>query len=437
MGTSLRTRNPLPPGTLAVGAGLGVTAAASYLFLVVSARALGKDQFSDLFVLWSLVFLIGGFMLPFEQEVSRQIVGRRVGGAGSRSVVWRAMVVGGAVVAIITIGVAAAGFLITERLFDGQGLLTVALLLGPAGYLVANLTEGVLSGHGRFGRYSVYLGGEATLRLIICLVLLGAGVRTAGPVGLALGLAPILAAIVLLWGRRELIEPGPEMPWSELLTGLLTLLAGSFLAQTLINSPPILVKVLTGPADQAEAGTFGTALLVARIPLFLFGAVQAALLPSLSALAVSEKFTEFRASVRRLALVIVALVVAGTVAAAALGPLIISRVFGDEYQVGHQTMALLAVAGGGYIMASALALATIALGAANHTLVGWLAGVITLFAVAAVGRDPIDRVAVAFASSTLVATAVMALVLRRRLSGGSILRTGPVIEALNDLSFEV
>ncbi len=62
--TALREGNPLPPGTIAVGAGLAVTGLASYAYLVISARVLGPAQSGSLSVLWALVFMIGGIFLP-------------------------------------------------------------------------------------------------------------------------------------------------------------------------------------------------------------------------------------------------------------------------------------------------------------------------------------------------------------------------------------
>lgn len=77
----LRDRNPLPEGTVVVGAGLAVTGAASYGYLVISAPVLGPAQSGSLSVLWALVFMIGGIFLPFEQEVSPLSVAGSLGSA--------------------------------------------------------------------------------------------------------------------------------------------------------------------------------------------------------------------------------------------------------------------------------------------------------------------------------------------------------------------
>src|SRR4051794_27213136 len=162
----LRERNPLPPGTASVGVGLAVTGVASYAFLGVSGHALGPSAVGGLSVLWAMVYLIGpGFFLPLEQEVSRVLATRVTQGIGSGPIVRRAAVLGGALAAVLVVVALAFSSLITEHLFDGDWLLFVGLVIGIPAYFVANLIEGTLSGNGRFARYGVYLGGEATIRL--------------------------------------------------------------------------------------------------------------------------------------------------------------------------------------------------------------------------------------------------------------------------------
>ncbi|MGH8976031.1 MAG: hypothetical protein ACRD0C_22825, partial [Acidimicrobiia bacterium] len=60
-----KEKNPLPEGTLAVGAGLIISGVAAYGFLAISARALGPSRYAPLGVLWALMFVAGpGFFLP-------------------------------------------------------------------------------------------------------------------------------------------------------------------------------------------------------------------------------------------------------------------------------------------------------------------------------------------------------------------------------------
>ena len=433
----LRDRNPLPQGTVVVGAGLAVTGAASYGYLVISARVLGPAQSGSLSVLWALVFMIGGIFLPFEQEVSRRLVGRRVAGLGGRSIARRALVLGAGLVGVLIVVTAALAPTLTDRLFSGEGLLVVGLMLGAAGLLVANWTEGVLSGSGRFERYGSYLGGESLVRLTICVVLLAIGVRTAGPVGLALGAAPLLVAIPALWWRRDQSLDEPEVAWSELAAGLGKLLAAAVLAQILINASPLLLQLLAGPDHAAEVGIFTASLIVARIPLFLFQALQAVLLPALAALAVAEKFAEFWGAVRRMAVIVAALGATGVVVAFTVGPAVILRLFGSQYPVDRRTVGLLALASALYMLATTLAQALIALGEAAQVALGWGAGVVAMAVIVVAGNDPLFTVELAFVGATAVATTAMALILGRARRRGATPTTESALEAINDIAFEV
>ena len=58
-----------------------------------------------------------------------------------------------------------------------------------------------------------------------------------------------------------------------------------------LNASPLAVQLLANDQQIDESGKFLNALLVARVPLFFFQAVQAALLPRLSGLVGQEKFS--------------------------------------------------------------------------------------------------------------------------------------------------
>ena len=63
----------------------------------------------------------------------------------------------------------------------------------------------------------------------------------------------------------------------------------------LLNAGPIATTILADPGPEDAGDAFAYGVLMARIPLFLFQAVQAALLPRLSRLAARNELGEFRA----------------------------------------------------------------------------------------------------------------------------------------------
>lgn len=433
----LRHRNPFPEGTVSVGVGLAVTGVAAYAFLVVSARVLGPAEYGGLSVLWALVFLIGGgFFLPLEQEVSRQLVSRRVAGVGGAPVIRRALILGSGLAGVLIAGIVVLSPVLTDRLFRGEPLLVLGLILGIVGYMVANLVEGVFSGNGRFARYGTYLGAEAVLRLTVCGLCAVAGVKTAGPYGLTLGLSPLVITVVMLWGQRDLATPGPEIPWRDISAALGALLVAAVLAQVLINAPPVIVQWLAGPRHKAEVGVFTAALVVARVPLFLFQAVQAALLPKLSGLVAAERYDEFRRGLRRLVLIVAALALVGTILGFTVGAAVITRVFGADFTVTNRTVGMLALGSGAYVVATALAQAIIALGRARLVAAGWAFGCLVLLVTLGFGSDPVVRVENAFVAGTLASVVAMGVGLAVSAARTAGIDPGHVIEAMNDLPLE-
>ena len=153
--------------------------------------------------------------------------------------------------------------------------------------------------------------------------------------GLALALPPLFAVGISLWGQHDLLQPGPEAPYSELSSALAWLLVGSALAQLLSYASVLAVQLLATEAEKDNVAKFITGLFIARIPLLLFQAVQAALLPKLAGLASEGKHEDFRAGMRRLLVVVVAICVAGTVAATVLGPWAGRTLFPSKWILGR------------------------------------------------------------------------------------------------------
>ena len=75
------------------------------------------------------------------------------------------------------------------------------------------------------------------------------------------------------------MTPGPNAPWSELSTNLGLLLGGSLLAQVLSYAPFLGAQLLATPGERVAVADFIVGLFLSRIPILLFQAVQAALLP--------------------------------------------------------------------------------------------------------------------------------------------------------------
>ncbi|MGH9212794.1 MAG: lipopolysaccharide biosynthesis protein [Acidimicrobiales bacterium] len=422
-----------------VGAGLLVAGLSAYGFLALSARTLSKAEVAPLSATWALVFLLGpGLFLPLEQEVSRALAGRRVQGLGGAPVLRRAATVGiGLGLGVLVILIATAR-LTVDRLFDHQLLLLVGLSLGLAGALAGHLTRGCLSGTAHFKGYGTYLGADGLIRFLGCVVCVVVGVETAGWFGIAVGIAGLLAVPVALRVERPRLGAGPEAAWAEISQALFYLLAASLFAWTIMNIGPVLVNWLATDAERDLAGQFLQGLVVARIPLFLFQAIQAALLPKLSGLATAGRIVDFRNGLRRLLIVVAGLAVAGTIGGALLGPFAVQVMSGPKYDLSHRTMGMLAAGSGLYMLALAIAQALIALGGHRRQAFGWGMGLLALLVTVWLASDDLYlRVEIGLLVGSLVALVVMSGLLVRRVReagpGGLDVEPGDLIEALHDV----
>ncbi len=438
--TRASERNPLPEGTLSVGAGLIINGLCAYGFLAIAGHALSDDVFAPLSLLWSVTFVLApGFFLPIEQEVGRALAHRRGLGQGGLPVVQRAAVLSVVLLAVVSLGVLALSPILVDELFDGRWSLLVALLIAFAGYAAGHFLRGTLSGTGNFGPYGLYMATEGTLRVTACAALALAGVAFVGPYGMAVALPPVFALAIALHGRRRegLLVPGPETSWAEITPNLGWLLAGSVLGQSLVNAGPLAVGLLSdgSPAQDQLVSDFFKGVLLARVPLFLFQAVQAALLPKLARLAAQGRLEEFRRGFRKLMVVVVVIGALGTLGAFTIGPFVVSLAF--DADLGHRTLGMVALASALFMVALAIAQAVIALHGHAKVALGWLIGVVVFLAAVAVsGHDLLLRVELALVASTAAALVFFGWALRDQLATGATYDADSIVEALHDVAVE-
>jgi O-antigen/teichoic acid export membrane protein len=255
--------------------------------------------------------------------------------------------------------------------------------------------------------------------LVACAALATAGVSLAGAYGLVLGLAP-LASTFAAWGaikRRGVSGPGPE--WAELTTAIGYLVLSAVFAQFLAVAGPFVVKLLAGSGREAAAGRFLASLAMARIPIFLFQAVQPPLLSRLSGLVVRGLLKEFGQTLKRL-LVAVGMMGGITIVLAWLiGPWIITTFFGRGFALGRTNLLYLAGGTAAYLVAMALAQALLALSFHTRVAAAWVVGSAVFVLRILMESDIITRVAEGFLLGSAAAAVAMAVAV---VFG---LRTGP------------
>ena len=408
----------LPVGTIPVGAGLIVAGVSAYAFQIIAFRVLGSQPYAALNGLWVTAFVLAPVLfLPLEQEVARALAHRKAIGQGGRPLILRALVLG----MILIIGVVVLVLVFREpietRLLRSSDGLFLALVVVLIGFGIESLTRGTLSGNGRFGRYGLIVGVDGFVRPALAGLIVLVGYETLGWFGAVFAIAPYLASIAGLIGVKGIAEPGPPAPMSELSRAIVWLLVGSTFAQALGYSAYIGASILATPEQDAELGAFIACLFIARIPLLLFQAVQAALLPKLAGLLGRGLVHDFRVGLMRLVAAVVLLSVVGVVVALVAGPKIGQTLFGANFTISGPGLAALTAGCCLIVIALTMAQALIALQRYAITAFAWVAG-LTVFIVLMVVL-PVDiftRAEIAFVAAGFVAVVWMSLVAWRATS---------------------
>lgn len=406
------SRSPLPSGSLTIGAGLLIGGISIYVFFRLGQEALGQDGFKPLVSLWFVMFaLVPGFFLPLEQEVSRAVAHRRALGDGVRPVVRKvAPVAAGITIALIVV-VALSHNRFTNDLFEESAIVTLALVVALVGYAPFHIARGICSGLGNFRVYSTMIALDGLLRVVACGVFLVIGIDNVGPYALMVALVPLMIAIATLGSGRIRVSNGTPATWSELAPNLGWLLLGTLCAGALINAGPLTVDLLGSDGEPELVTRFGNAVLLARVPLFLFQAVQAAMLPRLARLAALSDADEFRAVLRRLFVLVAGVGFIGVAGAFVAGPWVLELVY--DGGIDRRTITLLAFASAVYMLASACAQSVLSMSGHVYVAVGWMVSFLTFTATAAWSSDDLFlRVELALIASAVVALLVFAVGLR-------------------------
>ncbi len=431
-------RTALVGGRSSLTVGLLLDGVASYVFLSAAGRDLGPDKFAVVSVLWVVLFLVGnGLFIPVEQELSRSIASRAARGSGWDSLVHRVTVASAVVLgAALAVGVIARDH-IADSLFRGDVAFVWLLLFGLVGVWLMFVLRGILSGEHRFHAYGLMFAADALGKAIPGVALLWWGALHPSAYGVVVAGSAYLGIAVawacLRWRRHRatrgdvdlsdrVLHPAGEAPdvapdWGRLTTSMGFLLLTSFLSALAINIGTVSIEVIGSRVDADKAGIFLSGLVIARIPLFLFQAIQAIVLPRLSRLAALGDLVGFRSDLRRLNLAMAGCTTFAVVGAAAIGPLAVRILFGEEFALlGARDMALLTLAS--MLMTAALTLNQAQIALHHQRQTGWPWGVATaafLAIVATNGRDLFLRVELGMVAAGLVACALVALLVVREL----------------------
>ena len=430
------SKAPLPEGTIPVGIGLFIAGITAYAFFKVGQLALGKEDFKPIVALWFTTFaLVPGFLLPVEQELGRALAHRRALNQGGRPVVQKMLPLAGGLSTVLVIATLVASPWLTRDMFEGNWVVTAALILTVIAFAPMHLARGIASGSGRFTAYGLILGVDGATRIISCVMLWQLNVTSIGAYALAVALSPVVAVLVVSARGDMTSHDGPPADYSELTPNISWLLLGSVMAAALVNAGPLGVDVLAAASDAEKVTAFGNGVLLSRIPLFLFQAVQASLLPRLARLAAKGDLTEFVQGLTLLLKIVVGVAVLGTAGSYVLGPWALDLMY--DGGLDRRTLTLLALASGLYMLCIAIAQAVIALRGHRWVAIGWLSAVITFLVLTALTSDDLYlRVECGLVGGSAVALIIFATALKSQIAAGITPDADSMLDGVMDTQFE-
>ena len=411
------TGGALPEGAITIAIGLIIAGVATYAFFRVGASALGGDEeFAPIAAMWFAMFALApGFFLPIEQELGRALAHRRALGQGGRPVVTKIAALTLVVSIVVVVGLVISSPWLTGSYFSGDWLMFGALIIGFLSYAPVHLSRGICSGQGRFTPFAVVVASDGVMKIVGTVTLTAIGITAVGAYAFAIAIAPLFAVVAIGMRGSLRTEPGPPAQWREITQNFGWLLLGTACAAALLNAGPIAANILASENEADAVTRFSYGVLLARVPLFMFQAIQASLLPRLARLAAQRSFDEFRRGLRLLVIVVAGIGVAGTIFGGLLGPWTLKLVY--DADLGGRTLAMLALSSALYMMALAVSQAVLALEDHAYVALGWVISVITFVIGTWLSSDDVfQRIEIGLVASSAAAVIAFALRLRRRLS---------------------
>jgi O-antigen/teichoic acid export membrane protein len=415
--------------------GVAATGLVSYAYFALASHSLEPADYGRITLLWSAVFItVSVLYRPVEQLLARTIADREArrapGAAHLRVAAQVELALAAAFVAL------ALGFRgpIEDGLFDGSAALYWTMVATVLAYAGGYFARGVLAGSRRFLAYGGLLLLEACTRVTFALAVAVGIASGVSVVALGMAVAPLASLAVVstlaLRGapatapdRRALATgsaapPGQAEPEFTLAHG--AGYAGAVLLvmvseQAFLNAGPLLVNATEAAGGAALAGFVFNAILIARAPLQLFQAVQAAILPHLARLRARGDLDPFRRTVAVTLQAIAAFAAVVVVALLAVGPQAMDLLFGGEFDYDRGGLALMGVGMGLYLAGATLTQAALAAGRAGAASLRWLFALAAFIVVLVVPwiDDRVLQVEVAFATGALTLFASLYPLYRR------------------------
>ena len=334
----VKSRRGLP----LVLAATAISAASSFVILLIVAPALGPAGYASFSVFWAALFMLVGVLFGVQQEATRAVADAVPADTTPRgaSLARFAAVLGGG--ALVILG--ATGPLWAEPVFGaGHSAWAFPLAAAVASYVGVAAVNGILAGSANWGGFAAVPLIDGVSRLVLVgIVLLTGADTTALCWAVAIPFPLSLVVVALFWrtaiARRAVIGER----YTRLTANVARTVVASAANAVLVNGFPVVLALFAG-RDRAALGAVVLALTLTRAPILVpLTALQSMLITRFSASSRS-------ASMRFALLVIGCLAVFTTVAAllaAFCGEPLLTWLFGDGFALDGLLLAFLVGASG-------------------------------------------------------------------------------------------
>jgi O-antigen/teichoic acid export membrane protein len=432
-------------GARILSVGIACTGLLTLAYFSISSHVLGEASASRIALLWSVMFVIISVIYrPIEQLLSRTIAERRAHGHAEHPLRVPIAIQASFALAFLIAALALEETLVND-VFDHYQALYDVLVVGTLAYAASYFARGWLAGHEYFALYGGLVLMESLSRL--CFALAVALGFASGQTVVAMGIAaaPLVSLLVVPAAfarrgqeRREDLtgEPHPNHARDEALrdpitadeadaalagpgtegvqeaaahddlslrrgTGFAGWVSGIMLSeQTLLNAA-VLTVAATSP-DKALTGIVFDVLLIARAPLQLFQAIQTSLLPHLTGLEATAGHDAFARAVRITLRAIAAFTAAVALGLLAIGPFVMSHLFGQHYPYGRLGLAAVGIGMGLHLASGTLNQAALARDRARAAACCWLVSALVFLAwmLSPVVANQLTRTEIGYAGAT-------------------------------------
>ncbi|HEY3629428.1 MAG TPA: lipopolysaccharide biosynthesis protein [Jatrophihabitantaceae bacterium] len=425
-------------GARILSLGIASTGVLSFLYLALASRELSASDYGRVSLLWSITFVILSVLYrPIEQLLSRTIADRRARGLHEHPLRTPALIQAAFAVAFLIAALALRTW-IEKDLFDGRSGLYWILVVAVLAYAGSYFARGWLAGHEHFAGYGGLVLLESTSRFLFAVAAVAGIITGPTPIAIGIAVAPFVSMTVVPFAIRRMrhehaappadpdaVEAAAEAADAAVEDGVteLSLRHGSRFAvsvfaimlaeQSLMNAAVLIVQHDSGPA---LAGFVFNVLLIVRVPLQLFQAVQTSILPHLTGMEARDQGAGVARAIRITVTAITAFAGVCALGLLAIGPWAMHTVLGDKgftYERGG--LALVAVGMGFHLVAGTLNQAALARGRAASAAAAWLlcAALFVVWVASSVVKDEVLRVETGYAMATFLLSGLLYVLHRR------------------------